>query len=104
MSCLGHTVLTVSSSLTGGEKKTNLFSWTFLVIVSEELALIIIPTVHSALFQAGDTKEGLQGVLLVGLAGGVVAGAGHWRGCLANTNQEHQDSQYGVSGYIHVLN
>ena len=77
MSCLGHTVLTVSSSLTGGEEKTNLFSWTFLVVVSEELALIIIPTVHPALLQTGDTKEGLQGVLLVGLTGGVVAGAAH---------------------------
>ena len=50
---------------------------TFLVVVSEELALIIIPTVHSALLQTGDTKEGLQGVLLVGLTGGVVAGAAH---------------------------
>ena len=65
---------------------------TFLVEVSEELALIIVLAQQSALLQAGNTKIGFQGVLLVSLAGSVVTGAGHGRGTSANTNQEHEDS------------
>ena len=69
-----------------------MFGLTLLVVVSEELALIIVLTQNSALLQAGNTKVGFQGVLLVSLAGSLVTGTGHWRGTLASTNQEHQGS------------
>ena len=72
-----------------------MLSRTFLVVVSEELALIVVLTEHSALLQAGNPTIGSQGVLLVSLASSVVTGTGHWRGTSANTDQEHEDSQNG---------
>ena len=72
-----------------------MFGLTLLVVVSEELALIVVLTEHSALLQAGNPTIGSQGVLLVSLAGSVVAGTGHWRGTSANTDHEHEDSQNG---------
>ena len=78
---------------------------TFLVVVSEELALIIVLTEHSALLQARNTTIGSQGVVNVSFTSSVVAGTGHWGGTSANTNQEHEDSQNGglTPGYLHVF-
>ena len=77
-----------------------------LVVVSEELALIIVLTEHSALLQARNPTIGFQDVVLVSLAGSVVTGTGHWGGASANANQEQEDSQNGglSPGYHHVLN
>ena len=77
-----------------------------LVVVSEELALIIVLTQNSALLQAGNTTIGFQDVVLMSLAGSVVTGTGHWGGSSTNANQEHEDIQNGglSPGYHHVIN